>query len=122
MTADFQREYGLRLIDAVRDRTEDEVLDLIFWIKDGSAAEAVRDSNGDKTKARAGFGWSVGEELSLALVNLVSHQTYALTQIHSQKKLKVPVPIPGPNGKKPSKGQDASAMAQAFLAAQKGGP
>lgn len=122
LTADFQRVYGLRLVDAVTDRTEEEILDLVFWLPDGSATMAMKEAGLVKDKARKHFGWTITQELNLALVNLTSYQTYAIAQGQSPRKIPVPKTIPGPSGEKPKKGQDASAIAHRLLAAQKGGP
>jgi hypothetical protein len=123
LTADFQREYGLRLKDAVVDRDEDEVLDLITWLPVSSAFMATLQSNGDKNKARGLYSWSATEDLLLGIANRVSHQTYVVAQTQSTKKLSAPEPVPGPRGKTPNgpKGGNATGMARALLAAQKGG-
>ena len=123
LTADFQREYGLRLKDAVLARDEDEIIDLITWLPNGSAFSAHVQANGDKTKARSLYTWSSTEDLLLGIANRVSHQTYVVAQTQSTKKLSAPEPVPGPRGKTPNgpKGGNATGMARALLAAQKGG-
>lgn len=119
LTADFQRIYGLRLQDAVVDRSETEVLDLIVWIPKGSAFHASLEAKGDEDKARKLYGWTSVEELLLGLFNATSTQTYVLQQVNSQKRITQPKPIPGPRGSKPaSDGASATGIARALLAAQ----
>lgn len=116
MTADFQRVYGLRLIDAVRLRTFDELLDLIKWLPPGSALHSAREGKPGL------FSWTPNEDLLLGVANLLMHNTYATIQVNSPKKIKAPKPIPGPRGDMKSSGdkQDANVIARAFLDAQKG--
>lgn len=116
MTADFQRVYGLRLIDAVRLRTFDELLDLIKWMPPGSAFVAAREGKPGL------FTWTPTQDLLLALANLILYNTYTTAQVQSVKKLKVPKSIPSPRGDTKSSGdkQDANAIARGFLNAQKG--
>lgn len=124
LTADFQRVYGLRLVSAVTDRDESELLDLVQWLPRGSATHAAIEARGDGSKARALFGWTPVEDLTLGLVNLIAHQTYVLAQVNSPKKIQAPQPVPGPRGSTPNgpKRSDASAIARGLLAqAQKGG-
>lgn len=120
MTADFQRVYGLRLMDAVRSRTWDELLDLITWLPNGSAFQASQEAKGDTKKARALFDWTPTEDILLGIANLVLHNTYVTAQVQSPKKLKVPKPIPSPRGDTKSSGdkQDMNAIARGFLNAQ----
>jgi hypothetical protein len=116
LTADFQRVYNLRLIDAVRSRTWDELLDLIKWLPPGSAMHSAREGK------PALFNWTTTEDLLLGIANLVLHNTYTTAQVQSNKKLKVPKPIPSPRGDTKSSGdkQDANAIARGLLNAQKG--
>jgi hypothetical protein len=116
LTADFQRVYNLRLIDAVRSRTWDELLDLIRWLPPGSAMHSAR-------QGKPGlFTWTATEDLLLGIANLVLHNTYTTAQVQSAKKLPVPKTIPSPHGDTKSSGdkQDANAIARGFLNAQKG--
>lgn len=115
LTADFQRVYGLRLIDAVRLRTWDELLDLIKWLPPGSAMHSAREGKPGL------FQWTATQDLLLGIANLVLHNTYTTAQVQSPKKLKVPKPIPSPHGTKSSgDNQDANAIARGLLNAQKG--
>lgn len=116
MTADFQRVYGLRLIDAVRSRTWDELLDLIQWLPPGSALSSAREGKPGL------FAWTHTDDLILGVANLLMHNTYATIQVQSRKQLKAPKPIPGPRGDTKSSGdkQDANAIARALLDAQEG--
>lgn len=116
LTADFQRVYGLRLIDAVNARDLDELLNLIQWLPSGSAFHADRDGKPEL------FGWTPTEDLILGVANLLMHNTYVTAQVQSPKKLKTPKPIPGPRGDTKSSGekQDMNAIARGFLNAQKG--
>ncbi len=116
LTADFQRVYSLRLIDAVWSRTWDELLDLIRWLPSGSAFVSAREGNPGL------FSWTATDDLLLGLINLVQHNTYVTAQTQSTKKIKAPKPIPGPRGDSKSSGekQDANAIAKALLDAQKG--
>ena len=116
LTADFQRVYGLRLIDAVRFRTWDELLDLIKWLPPGSAIESAREGNDSI------FMWTATEDFLLGIANLVLFNTYTTAQVQSPRKLKVPKPIPSPRGDTKSSGnrQDMNAIARGFLNAQKG--
>lgn len=116
LTADFQRVYNLRLIEAVRSRTWDELVDLIQWLPPGSAYQASREGN------LALFSWTAVEDLLLGVANLLQHNTFVTAQVQSTKKIKSPKPISGPRGDKKSSGatQDANAIAKAFLDAQKG--
>lgn len=116
LTADFQRVYNLRLIDAVKSRTWDELLDLIRWLPTGSAFISAKE---DKPGL---FNWTATDDLLLGLVNLVQHNTYVTAQVQSTKKIRAPKPIPGPRGDSKSSGekQDANAIAKALLDAQKG--
>lgn len=116
LTADFQRVYGLRLIDAVASRSWDELLDLIRWLPPGSAMHSAREGKPGL------FTWTPAEDLLLGIANLVLHNTYTTAQVQSQKKLPVPKTIPSPRGDTKSSGdkQDANAIARGFLNAQKG--
>lgn len=116
LTADFQRVYGLRLIDAVWSRSWDELLDLIRWLPPGSAMHSVREGKPGL------FNWTATEDLLLGIANLVLHNTYTVAQVQSPKKLKIPKPIPSPRGDTKSSGdnRDANAIARGFLNAQKG--
>lgn len=121
ITADFQREYGLRLVDAVVTRTVTEIIDLILWLPDHSAFRASIQTDGNVDKALKLFGWTVDKELMLGLLNVARHQTYVLSQVNSPKKIKPPEEIPGPRGKTPvRKSNDANDIARAMLRAQKG--
>ena len=116
LTADFQRTYNLRLIDAVRSRTWDELLDLIKWLPPGSAMHSAREGKPGL------FTWTPTEDLLLGIANLVLHNTYTSAQVQSARKLPVPKPIPSPHGDTKSSGdkQDMNAIARGFLNAQKG--
>lgn len=115
LTADFQRVYGLRLIDAVRSLSWDELLDLIRWLPPGSAMHAAREGSDGL------FTWTPTQDLLLGIANLLSYNTYTTAQVQSPKKLPVPKPIPGPRDKKSSGSkQDMNAIARGFLNAQKG--
>lgn len=116
MTADFQRVYGLRLIDAVQSRTWDELLDLIQWLPPGNALNAARAGKPEL------FAWTHTDDLILGVANLLIHNTHATIQVQTPKKLKAPKPIPGPRGDTKSSGdkQDATAIARALLDAQEG--
>jgi hypothetical protein len=117
LTADFQRVYGLRLIDAVRSRSEAELLDLIQWLPPGCALHAARAGKPEL------FDWSTTDDLILGVANLLMHNTYVTAQVQSPKKLKVPKLIPGPRGDSKSSGgnnQDMNAIARGFLNSQKG--
>lgn len=116
LTADFQRVYGLRLIDAVVSRTWDELLDLIRWLPPGSAFQANREGKLEL------FYWTPTEDLLLGIANLITHNTYVTAQVQTPKKLKAPKPIPGPRGDTKSSGdkQDMNAIAKMFLDSQKG--
>lgn len=116
LTADFQRVYGLRLIDAVASRSWDELLDLIRWLPPGSAMHSAREGQPGL------FTWTPTQDLLLGIANLVLHNTYTTAQVQSPKKLPVPKPIPSPRGDTKSSGdkQDANAIARAFLNSQKG--
>lgn len=122
LTADFQREYGLRLCDVVRERTPDEVEDLIVWLPKDTAFRASFEAKGDHRKAVRNWGWSEQEDLLLGLINLISNQTYVIAQTSSPKKLKAPETIPSPRqdtGQKPTPVRDADSQARAMLAALK---
>jgi hypothetical protein len=121
MTADFQRQYGLRLEDAVVSRTETELEDLVTWLAPGSAMHVLAGAKGSLPAALKVYGWSVDADLLLSLANLISHQTYVVAQVQSAKKLKPPEPIKGPRGKTQKSAQtSAGAMARKLLAEQKG--
>lgn len=120
LTADFQREYGLRLQDAVVERSESEIFDLVTWMGKGSALQASIESKGDLKKARTLFGWDMIEELLLGLTNISTHQTYVLQQVNSQKRIQQPKSIPSPRGSKPASNSSSNAtgIARALLASQ----
>lgn len=121
LTADFQRVYGLRLSQAVQERDEDEILDLITWLPAGAALHAYQESNGDLKKALKLYGWDTSNELGLAMVNLVRHQTYVIQQVQSPKKIPVPQMTLGPRPakKKVPASLDANGIAHGFLQAAK---
>lgn len=123
LTADFQRVYGLRLIQTVVTHELDELLSLITWLPSGCAYHATLESEGDLERARSLLGWTPLQDLTLGLANLVSHQTYVISQTNSSKRLKPPTPVPGPRGTKPTTQttRSATGIARAFLEAQKGG-
>jgi len=116
LTADFQREYGLRLVEAIRTRTLAEIEDLIVWLPKESAFRASF-SPGDSAQ---NWSWSDSEELLLLLANMVSVQTHVVQQVNSPKKLPKPDLIQSPRtqGQKPSRA-DADNQARAMLAAIK---
>ena len=116
LTADFQRTYNLRLIDAVRSRTWDELLDLIKWLPPGSALNSAREGKPGL------FDWTPTQDLLLGIANLIQVNTHATAQVQSTRKLPVPKPIPSPRGDTKSSGnnQDMNAIARGFLNAQKG--
>lgn len=116
LTADFQRVYNLRLIDAVRTRTWDELLDLIKWLPPGSAMSSAREGKPGL------FSWTPTHDLLLGIANLVLHNTYTTAQVQSSRKLPVPKPISSPRGDTKSSGdkQDMNAIARGFLDTQKG--
>lgn len=117
MTADFQRTYGLRLIDAVESRTDTELLDLILWIGPDTSFAAARQ---DSKNQYAINQWSSTDDLLLTIVNLIQHQTYVLNQVNNPKTQKIPDEVVGPRGKKPAKkSNDANDTARALLRAQK---
>jgi hypothetical protein len=116
LTADFQRVYNLRLIDAVRSRTWDELLDLVKWLPPGSAMHSAREGNPGL------FTWTPAEDILLGIANLIQVNTHATIQVQSRKTIKGPKPIPSPRGDTKSSGdkQDMNAIARGFLNAQKG--
>jgi hypothetical protein len=115
LTADFQRVYGLRLEDAVRDREVDEILSLVKWLPPGSALHASRSGKPGLLL------WTPTEDLLLGIANLVLNNTYVTAQSQSTKKIKVPKSIPSPRGDKTTGDrQDMNAIARGFLDAQKG--
>ena len=116
LTADFQRVYGLRLEEAVKLRSWDELLSLINWLPPGSALHSAREGKPGL------FTWTPAEDLLLSIANLVMHNTYATIQVQSPKKIKPPKTIPGPRGDSKSSGdrQDANAIARGLLNAQEG--
>jgi hypothetical protein len=116
LTADFQRTYNLRLIDAVRSRTWDELLDLIKWLPPGSALNSAREGNPGL------FAWTPTHDLLLGIANLLQVNTHATVQVQHTRKVPVPKPIPSPRGDTKSSGdkQDMNAIARGFLDAQKG--
>lgn len=113
--------YGLRISQAIQDREDEEVLDLITWLPPGSALHSMMEANGVLKKALTLYGWDTGHELSLAIVNLVRHQTYVIQQTQSPKRIPVPPLTPGPRPRKRQveKGMDADAIARGFLQAAK---
>jgi hypothetical protein len=122
LTADFQRHYTLRLESAVVERSEVEVLDLIYWLPQASAFAAVIAANGDRKKARGLIDWDIQSDLMLNLLNTVRHQSYVIAQSSSPKKVAVPKSIPNPRSgsAKPGGRQDANSMAKVLLQSQKG--
>lgn len=112
--------YTLRLSDAVRDRTFDEVWDLIMWLPRGSAFRSAFAAGGNPDGARELFGWTTQDEIGLALVNLSQEQSWILAQSHSKTKIPRPVPLTGPGSpaKKPDRKYDATAMARSLLSQQ----
>lgn len=120
LTADFQRVYGLRLRDAVVDRDEDEILDLILWLPAGSAFRAAYGTV-DQTKAMSDYQWQNQEELLLSIANLISVQTHTLRQVNSERRVKPPDLVKSPReAKKARKPNTLMGMVGALQAAQKG--
>ena len=110
--------YTLRLSDAVRDRTFDELWDLIIWLPQGSAFAATFQAEGDTARARKLYGWSAQEEIGLNLLNLVQEQSWILAQSHSKTKIPIPQPVQGPHPvpvRKPDPKNNASAVARSLL-------
>jgi hypothetical protein len=98
------------------------LLDLIEWLPSGSALHSCLEAGGDLVKARKLFGWSIQEELLLALVNRASVQTYILAKVNGAKNVPKPDIEYGPRGKKPQGGKsDVNSIAQGLLKQQKGG-
>lgn len=120
LTADFQREYGLRLRDVVLERTPDEVGDLILWLPP-DAAFPIRYRSKNLDQARRDWMWPDDRELTLALINLMITQTHVIQQVQSSKKLKSPTWVDSPReGQKPTRTRaDADSMARALIAAAK---
>lgn len=112
--------YTLRLSDAVRDRTFDEVWDLVMWLPRGSAFRSAFAAGNSLDRARELFGWTTQDEIGLALVNLAQEQSWILAQSHSTTKIPRPKPIPGPGSPtgKPDRKYDATAMARSLLSQQ----
>ena len=117
LTADFQREYGLRLVDAIKTRTLTEIEDLIVWLPKESAFRASF-MPGESAQS---WNWSDQEELLLLVANMILNQTHVLQQVNSPKKLKQPEMIDSPRtqGQKPVTRSDADSQARAMLAAIK---
>lgn len=123
LTADFQRVYALRLIDAVIERDPQELLDLIRWLPPDSAFLAAKQSN-SSTQAQQLFQWSTQQDLLLKQVNLTQELIWVLAQVNSKKKIARPEPISGPHGSPETKkvsGGDANAFARMLLAQAKKG-
>lgn len=122
LTADFRRFYQLRLMDAVLGMDWDEFLALINWLPPESAFVACAQAKGDATQGRKLMGWTATEDLLQYLSNLVNYQTYAIRATAGDTKVKPPKPIENPRGQTPSRGPggDASAMARALMAQQRG--
>jgi hypothetical protein len=121
LTADFQSVYTLRLADAVRDRTTDEVWDLVLWLPRGSCFRSEYEAGGDPQKSRELHGWTRSDQLGLNLLNVSRIQAWILAQSHSEKKIPFPEEVlgPWPNPKKTvSKKDDANAMARSLLRLQ----
>jgi hypothetical protein len=116
LTADFQRTYNLRLIDAIRSRTWDELLALVKWLPPGSAMHSAREGKPGL------FDWTPTQDLLLGIANLIQINTHATVQVQTPKKVKEPKTIPSPRGDTKSSGdkQDANAIARGLLNAQKG--
>lgn len=117
LTADFQRVYGLRLADAVLTRTLPEIEDLIVWLPAESSFRAQFLAKGKMDVAQREWSWSQEKELLLALVNLITHQTYIISQANSAKRIQPPQLIDSPRGQAPAKRGDADTQARALIAA-----
>lgn len=116
LTADFQRVYGLRLIDCVLSRTPQEVLDLISWLPSDSVYKT--------SKFNRTYEWGTDQELLLAQANLMRELIWVHAQSNSKKRIPRPEPISGPHepsGPKKTGGGDATAFAQALMAQAKKG-
>lgn len=121
LTADFQSVYHLRLIEAVIERTEQEVFDLILWLPQGSAFRAAHEAQGDDKKMRELYGWTLEHDLMVGNLNALREQTWVLVAAHSSKsKPPRPDPILTPRDapKKAARG-DATAIAMGLLALQR---
>lgn len=117
LTADFQREYHMRLVDAVNTLPDDELLNLINWLRADSAYMTLRRANNDALKARSLMGWDVNTDVLFQILNLSQHQIYMTAQAASSKKLAPPEPLKHPLAEKSRSGNgDASAFAKSFLA------
>lgn len=123
MTADFQRVYGVRLVDAVENREVQEIIDLITWLPPDSALKASVRAKGDPTKALSLFQWGAPEVLMLAQVNLLREVVWVTAQVNSKKNITRPEPISGPDDKPNTGGSrgDANSMARALLSAARKG-
>lgn len=120
LTADFQRVYGLRLRDAVLERTTDEIGDLILWLPpESSFPVRYRAKNLEDGLAR--WAWPVDHELMVHVLNLLMTQTHVIQQVNSAKKLKPPTLIDvSREGQKPSRSRpDADSTARALIAEAK---
>ena len=118
LTADFQRVYHLRLVDAVRERTTQELWDLVVWMPSGSVFGSLCEANGDERKAAELFGWTRSEEMLLGLVNLASEQTWVIAQSHSKKPVPTPVPVPGPRTIRKTPKNSAHTVARGLMQRQ----
>lgn len=122
LTADWQRFYHGRLTDAVLYLDNTEFVHMTNWLPADSAFVVCAQAKGDFSKARELMGWTNSDDLTVMLMNLIQHQTYVIAKVGGDKKSKPPKEIKNPRGLTPSRGAggDASAMARALMAQQKG--
>lgn len=123
LTADFRRFYSLRLTDAALDMSHDEFIDLAHWLPAESAFVVAAQCGGDLSRARGLMGWTHTDDMLVALLNIMQHQTYVIAAVAGDKKAKPPKAIDNPRSQAPNKhrsGGDASAFARALLSQQKG--
>jgi hypothetical protein len=107
----------MRLVDAVNTLPDDELLNLINWLRADSAYMTLRRANNDALKARSLMGWDVNTDVLFQILNLSQHQIYMTAQAASSKKLAPPEPLKHPLAEKSRSGNgDASAFAKSFLA------
>ena len=94
---------------------------MVNWLPAESAFVTCAQAKGDFAKARELMGWTNTDDLIISLMNLVQHQSYIIAKT-SGAKSKPPKMIQNPRGQAPSRGPggDASAMARALMAQQKG--
>lgn len=123
LTSDFRRFYHLRLTNSALEIEADEFIDLVQWLPSESAFVTSAQSKGDLSKARSLMGWTTQDDLMIALLNLINHQTYVIARVAGDKRAKPPKQIENPRTSQVQKrgsGGDASAFARALLAQQKG--